>query len=165
MFTITLKFLSKQFRQLVCISQIIKQWNLNQIQNVCSNMNYKSCSDHFDHFQIFCMNIYNLFRMAWPNTPSKKQYMYILANTFSLSKKTFSKTYNFTNQYFQTILSDIFASRYCLANISGFKVLSDLLLTIHILVLLIQQSIIILGYGTNQYFLFKYKIFRKQTIP
>ena len=161
MFTITLKFLSKQFRQLVYISQIIKQWNLNQIQNVCSNMNYKSCPDHFDHFQIFCMNIYNLFRMAWPNTPSKKQYMYILANTFSLSKKTFSKTYNFTNQYFQTILSDIFASRYCLAKISGFKVLSDLLLTIHILVLLIQQSIIILGYGTNQYFLFKYKIFRK----
>ena len=138
MFTITLKFLSKQFRQLVYISQIIKQWNLNQIQNVCSNMNYKSCPDHFDHFQIFCMNIYNLFRMAWPNTPSKKQYMYILANTFSLSKKTFSKTYNFTNQYFQTILSDIFASRYCLAKISGFKVLSDLLLTIHILVLLIQ---------------------------
>ena len=91
--------------------------------------------------------------------------MYILADTFSLSKKTFSKTYNFTNQYFQTILSDIFASRYCLAKISGFKVLSDLLLTIHILVLLIQQSIIILGYGTNQYFLFKYKIFRKQTIP
>ena len=165
MFTITLKFLSKQFRQLVYISQIIKQWNLNQIQNVCSNVNYKSCPDHFDHFQIFCMNIYNLFRMAWPNTPSKKQYMYILANTFSLSKKTFSKTYNFTNQYFQTILSDIFASRYCLAKISGFKVLSDLLLTIHILVLLIQQSIIILGYGTNQYFLFKYKIFRKQTIP
>ena len=161
MFTITLKFLSKQFRQLVYISQIIKQWNLNQIQNVCSNMNYKSCPDHFDHFQIFCMNIYNLFRMAWPNTPSKKQYMYILANTFSLSKKTFSKTYNFTNQYFQTILSDIFASRYCLAKISGFKVLSDLLLTIHILVLHIQQSITILGYGTNQYFLFKYKIFRK----
>ena len=138
MFTITLKFLSKQFRQLVYISQIIKQWNLNQIQNVCSNMNYKSCPDHFDHFQIFCMNIYNLFRMAWPNTPSKKQYMYILANTFSLSKKTFSKTYNFTNQYFQTILSDIFASRYCLAKISGFKVLSDLLLKVHILVLFIQ---------------------------
>ena len=138
MFTITLKFLSKQFRQLVYISQIIKQWNLNQIQNVCSNVNYKSCPDHFDHFQIFCMNIYNLFRMAWPNTPSKKQYMYILANTFSLSKKTFSKTYNFTNQYFQTILSDIFASRYCLAKISGFKVLSDLLLKVHILVLFIQ---------------------------
>ena len=138
MFTFTLKFLSRQFRQLVYISQIIKQWNLNQIQNICSNVSYKNCPDHFDHFQIFCMNIYNIFRMAWPNTPTKKQYMYILANTFSLSKETSSKTYNVTNQHFQTTLSDIFASRYCLAKISGFKVLSDLLLKVHILVLFIQ---------------------------
>ena len=138
MFTFTLKFLKRQFRQLVYISQIIKQWNLNQIQNIGSNVNYKNCPDHFDHFQIFCMNIYNIFRMAWPNTPTKKQYMYILANTFSLSKETSSKTYNVTNQHFQTTLSDIFASRYCLAKISGFKVLSDLLLKVHILVLFIQ---------------------------
>ena len=138
MFTFTLRFLSRQFRQLVYISQIIKQWNLNQIQNICSNVNYKNCPDHFDHFQIFCMNIYNIFRMAWPNTPTKKQYMYILANTFSLSKETSSKTYNVTNQHFQTTLSDIFASRYYLAKISGFKVLSDLLLKVYILVLFIQ---------------------------
>ena len=64
--------------------------------------------------------------------------MYILANTFSLSKETSSKTYHVTNQHFQTTLSDIFASRYCLAKISGFKVLSDLLLKVHILVLFIQ---------------------------
>ena len=64
MFTFTLKFLSRQFRQLVYISQIIKQRNLYQIQNICSNVNYKNYPDHFDHFQIFCMNIYNIFRMA-----------------------------------------------------------------------------------------------------
>ena len=54
--------------------------------------------------------------MASPNALSKKQYMYILTNIFSLSTGTFSKTY-------------------C-----------------KFLILFIQQSILILGNGTNQYF-------------
>ena len=68
------------------------------------------------------MNIYNSFRMASPNALSKKQYMYILTNVFSLSTETVLKTYNFGNQYCQ------------------------------FLVLFIQQSILILGNATNQYF-------------
>ena len=59
--------------------------------------------------------------MASPVTPTKKKYMYMHTNTFSLSTETFSNTYNFVNKYCQAVLSDNFASQYCLQKFLNLK--------------------------------------------
>lgn len=60
------------------------------------------------------MNIYDFIRMASTVTQNKKQYMRIQTNTSTLHTETLTKTYNFANQYSQTVLSEHLQEKYCL---------------------------------------------------